>query len=250
MSNAYLRGSEWIKCDLHVHTPYSIINHYVDNKQVETWEKFIVDLENLPEEFKIIGINDYLFIDGYVKVLEYKLVPDYVSNESDWGGVINRENIIQLGQKLIDSSNGQLTGSPLKIGFQSLNISYDDLMKKLGKPRLKDKFLTAVGKTEWDTLRWESSPAEKKNVINKANFVSTASETIDAFDKAREKLTSQNVNNLLLDCSDAHSFSNATHKDRIGNCYTWVKINPTFNGLKYLTYEPEDRIFIGDNLNN
>lgn len=308
MNKKYLKGSEWIKCDLHVHTPYSIENHYGDSNQEETWEKFIYDLENLPEEFKIIGINDYLFIDGYIKVLEYKnagrlnnidlllpvielridkfgtisadnpfkrvnfhvifsneltpevikgqfldainseykLVPDYVSNESDWGGVINKENLIYLGKKLIESSNGQLTGSPLKIGFQSLNISYDDLIKKLQNPRLKGKFLTAVGKTEWDILRWESSPAEKKNVINKADFVFTASETVDAFNKAKEKLTAQNVNNLLLDCSDAHSFSDRLEeKDRIGNCFTWIKINPTFEGLKYLTYEPEDRIFIG-----
>lgn len=308
MSEKYLKGSEWVKCDLHVHTPYSIENHYGDSNQEEIWEKFILDLENLPKEFKIIGINDYLFIDGYIKVLEYKnagrlnnidlllpvielridkfgtisadnpfkrvnfhvifsneltpevikgqfldainseykLVPDYVSNESDWGGVINKENLIHLGEKLIESSNGQLTGSPLKIGFQSLNISYDDLIKKLKNPRLKGKFLTAVGKTEWDILRWESSPAEKKNVINKADFVFTASETIDAFNKAKEKLTAQNVNNLLLDCSDAHSFSDRLdEKDRIGNCFTWVKINPTFEGLKYLTYEPEDRIFIG-----
>src|SRR5690606_33157258 len=39
--------------------------------------------------------------------------------------------------------------------------------------------------------------------------------------------------------------SKSSEKDRIGNCFTWVKINPTFEGLKYLTYEPEDRIFIG-----
>lgn len=304
----YLKGSEWIKCDLHIHTPFSIENNYGDGSLDETWEEFISDLENLPKEFKILGINDYLFIDGYEKVLdyknsgrlknidlllpvielridkfgtvsadnpfkrvnfhvifsnelspalikgqfldainsEYKLVPDYLSNESDWGGVINKENLIYLGEKLIESSNGKLTGSPLTIGFQSLNVSYEDLIRKLQNPRLKNKYLTAVGKTEWDILRWESSPAEKKNVINKADFVFTASETVEAFNKAKLKLTSQNVNNLLLDCSDAHSLSNANGiKDRIGNCFTWVKINPTFRGLKYLTYEPDDRIFIG-----
>lgn len=308
MKKTSLKGSEWIKCDLHIHTPDSIENHYGDGKSGEVWERFITDLENLPKEFKILGINDYLFIDGYIKVLkyknagrlsnidlilpvielridkfgtisadnpfkrvnfhvifsneltpevikaqfldainsEYKLVPDYVSNDSDWGGVINKENLIHLGKKLIESSNGMLTGNPLKIGFQSLNISYDDLIKKLQNPRLNGKYLTAVGKTEWDILRWESSPAEKKNVINKADFVFTASESFEAFNRAKDKLTSQNVNNLLLDCSDAHSFSNiTTEKDRIGNCFTWVKINPTFEGLKYLTYEPDDRIFVG-----
>ena len=36
------------------------------------WENFIKDLESLSEEFKVLGINDYLFIDGYEKVLQYK----------------------------------------------------------------------------------------------------------------------------------------------------------------------------------
>lgn len=309
MKNNYIKGSEWIKCDLHIHTPYSIDQHYGDEGTDGVWEKFIKDLEQLPSEFKIIGINDYLFIDGYKKVQEFKkagrlkninlllpvielridkfgtvskdnplkrvnfhiifsdelepdfikaqfldslnseyqLLPDYTSNKSDWGGVITRENLIHLGQKLIDSSGGKLTGTPLRIGFSSLNISYVQLLEKLKNPRLDGKFLTAVGKTEWDQLRWESSPAEKKNVINKADFVFTASESPESFDRAKKKLQSENVNDLLLDCSDAHHFSNQkTLKDRIGNCFTWVKINPTFRGLEYLKYEPHDRIFVGE----
>lgn len=309
MNKKYTEGSEWIRCDLHVHTPYSIEQEYGDPSQDSVWEEYITDLENLPEEFKIIGINDYLFIDGYKKVLDfkskgrlvnidlivpvielridkfgtlsadnpfkrvnfhiifsdqlsadlikaqfldtlssdYKLVPEYTSNESDWGGVINRENLVELGKKLIASSGGKLKGSALKIGFRSLNISYESLSKKLENPRLKGMFLTAVGKTEWDSLRWDGSPAEKKNIINKADFVFTASASPEAFVKAKTKLIQECVNDLLLDCSDSHTFSkNLAIKDRIGNCFTWVKINPTFEGLKYLTYEPHDRIFVGN----
>ena len=67
----YERGSEWRKWDLHVHTPCSIINSYGGDTP-EVWKKFIADLESLPEEFKVLGINDYLFLDGYEKVLKYK----------------------------------------------------------------------------------------------------------------------------------------------------------------------------------
>ena len=69
MSDKYLRGSEWRKWDLHVHTPESIIHHYTGQNP---WKKFIEDLEQLPTEFKVLGINDYIFLDGYEKVLEYK----------------------------------------------------------------------------------------------------------------------------------------------------------------------------------
>ncbi len=68
----YNRGSEWRKWDLHIHTPFSHTSEYAGATQAEKWENFIKGLESLPEEIKVIGINDYLFLDGYKKVLKYK----------------------------------------------------------------------------------------------------------------------------------------------------------------------------------
>ncbi|MDP3443398.1 MAG: hypothetical protein Q8T08_11125, partial [Ignavibacteria bacterium] len=67
----FKRGSEWSKWDLHVHTPSSIIQHYGGDTP-DAWEKFISDLEKLPDEYKVLGINVYIFLDGYKKVKEYK----------------------------------------------------------------------------------------------------------------------------------------------------------------------------------
>ena len=36
------------------------------------WEKYITDLEGLPPEFSVLGINDYLFLDGYKRLLSEK----------------------------------------------------------------------------------------------------------------------------------------------------------------------------------
>ena len=66
------RGSIWRKWDLHVHTPASIVHNFSVSAGTDVWEKFISDLESLPPIFKAIGINDYLFLDGYKKVLEIK----------------------------------------------------------------------------------------------------------------------------------------------------------------------------------
>ena len=61
------KGSEWRKWDLHVHTPFSIYQRF-GNNDVDTWEKYIKELENLPTDFAVIGVNDYLFMDGYAKL--------------------------------------------------------------------------------------------------------------------------------------------------------------------------------------
>ena len=71
-SNQYNRGSEWRKWDLHVHTPFSHTSEYPGVTEEEKWENYIKGLEDLPKDIKVIGINDYLFLDGYKKVLEYK----------------------------------------------------------------------------------------------------------------------------------------------------------------------------------
>ena len=72
------RGSEWRKWDLHIHTPSSICQGYGNNQK--NWDKFINALENLPDEVKVIGITDYYFIDGYEKVMQYKLNNDKLKN--------------------------------------------------------------------------------------------------------------------------------------------------------------------------
>ena len=309
-TNKVNRGSEWRKWDLHVHTPLSIEQEYGGNTP-ENWERFISDLERLPSEIKVIGINDYIFIDGYKKVLDEKqkgrlsnielilpvielridkfanvskdeplkrvnfhvifsneLTPEIIQeqflnslsceyllnsdlhDQSIWNGTITIKSIIDLGQKIIDSSDGKIKNSPLKIGFNSLNIPYNKLLEKLKNSYLENKFLTAVGKTEWDTMRWDGSAADKKNVINRANFVFSASPTIELAVKARESLKSQSVNHKLLHCSDAHTFINNlqnTKEKELGHCFTWIKADPTFEGLKQIIYEYEERVRIQEN---
>lgn len=74
----YPRGSEWAKWDLHIHTPKSIVNGYGNSENV--WEEFLKDLEALPDDFKVLGINDYLFLDGYEKIKHEKEINGRLSN--------------------------------------------------------------------------------------------------------------------------------------------------------------------------
>lgn len=300
------RGSEWRIWDLHVHTPLSIENNYNCADNDEGWDKYITALEQLPSDIKVLGINDYLFIDGYKKVKEYKdsgrlanidlilpvvefrlskfcghkqfkrinfhvnfsndVTSDIIQHQflnalssqyvlspdcaQQWGGVVTRENLEDLGRRIIESvPEGQREqfGSPIREGFNNLNLDIDNILNVLKKaPQyFEGKYITAIGKTEWDDFKWDdNSIAEKKTIINTADIVFTASESVEKFNKAKAKLEEQKVNSLLLDCSDAHSFSDAQTKDRLGNCKCWIKADTTFEGLKQIMYEPEERIKI------
>jgi len=308
----YPKGSEWRKWDLHIHTPLSISQQYGDGTRDEVWESFINDLESLPKEFKVIGINDYIFIDGYKKVLDYKrsgrlsnielilpviefrlklfagtdeklkkinfhvifsdkIEPDVIEgqflcaltskyvitpglNGSFWRGVISKESLRDLGKKIKESvppKELEHYGSDIIEGFNNLVVDESDIFNILNessyfKEGNSNLFITAIGKTEWDALHWtDRSIAEKKNIINKMDFVFISAENVEHYNRAKEKLTNASVNDLLLDCSDAHHFSTKDNvKDKIGKCFTWIKGDPTFEGLKQIIFEKDDRIKI------
>jgi len=298
-------GSNWKRWDLHVHTPKSIVQHYGSDSD-KVWQNFFDDLENLPDEFKVLGINDYLFLDGFEKVLEYKkagnlkkielllpviefrlnkfgntdksdafkrinlhiifsdnvtvnrirnnflgaLIPSYsLTGSETWNRPIeNKEDLEAFGQRVIETSAVKPTKSPLIVGFNNLNYSEDKIFECLEKhPDFKNNYFIAVGKTEWEQLRWDGSAAEKKHIINKADFVFTASASKDNYNIAKKSLKDQGVNDLLLDCSDAHYLSSHTDKDRIGNCLTWIKADYTFEGLKQVLHEPNSRVYVSPN---
>ena len=59
------------------------------------------------------------------------------------------------------------------------------------------------------------------------------------------KLRSDKVNHRLLDCSDAHYFSDSSQAMRLGACLTWMNTTPTFAGLSYAIEEFDRRVYVG-----
>lgn len=298
----FSRGSEWRKWDLHIHTPKSLIQNFGGDNQA-IWEQFITDLERLPPEIKVIGINDYLFIDGYKEVLKYKkegrlenldlilpvielridkfaslgdeawrrvnlhiifsneIEPEIIEAQFisaiqhslklspdiegvDFKGIATRQSLEELGKRIKEGSSVAIPASDLKVGFWNIYYEYSKV-KEITEGFFKKTCLTAVGKSEWDTMRWEASAALKKTIINDSTFSFIALDMPSHYQKHVDALRRQNVRDYLLDCSDAHSFSDSVDKDRIGNSFTWLKADTTFEGLKQVATD-KSRIFIGE----
>lgn len=81
-----IKGSEWRRWDLHVHTPFTQKNDKYDGKLPdEKWDKFYKSIEDYIGDGKdplraicAIGITDYLSIDNYQKVVNDNRLPDCV----------------------------------------------------------------------------------------------------------------------------------------------------------------------------
>lgn len=63
----YQRGSEWLRWDLHIHTPDSKLG---SSFLGVTWDEYInaLDKSATANKISVIGITDYMTIDGYEKV--------------------------------------------------------------------------------------------------------------------------------------------------------------------------------------
>lgn len=302
-----MEGSAWSKWDLHVHTPASFYHNYAGDDQ---WERWIVDVEGLPSDIKVIGINDYLTIDGYERVVRehadgrmpnIKLffpvvelrIPQFGGSNSklskinyhvlfspdlptitiknqflnglythfslstdlksesesvEWGGGPSIEALTEFGRKIkstVPQDKIAEYGSDLEEGFNNFCVTLDSIKEILSRYDFKDKYLTGVGKTEWQDIKWnEQSIASKKHVINSADFVFTAAANVIDAQKSIDALRKSSVNSNLLDCSDAHCFSCDADKDRLGNCNSWIKADPTFEGLRQSLIEYETRTAI------
>ncbi|WP_082777954.1 TrlF family AAA-like ATPase [Tsukamurella pseudospumae] len=300
------RGTSWRIWDLHVHTPASLVQGYGGDTD-KAWAKFLDDLESLPPDIGVIGINDYWFLDGYKRIVaerdngrlgnldaifpvvelrldqfggtdsrlsrvnmhvifdpdldaatieaqfinalqpKVKLSPEH--RLLDWSGVITRESLADLGHKIkhsVPDSEKRKYGTDLEEGFNNLNASLDDVLSALDTPFFKGKSMLGVGRAEWADIKWNGqSIAAKKNVINQASLIFTAFEDASRWKRDVDSLRASNVNYRLLDCSDAHHFSDSNQYMRLGACQTWMNTVPTFAGLVYALEEFDRRVYVG-----
>lgn len=314
------RGSEWKKWDLHVHTPFSHTSEYSGATIEAKWEDFIAGLEKLPNDIKVIGINDYLFLDGYKKVIEYKkggrlkdidlILPviefrlkEFVGNKSlkkinyhiifadesllsceiieaqflshlrasynldkndkdsaTWSGVVTIQSLIDLGKCINNSmpEDKRENSHYFKIGFNNISYSIDKIKECLGEIQepntyLSGKYIKAIGKSEWESFQWTGASADKKDIINNAHVVFSASPNVEQANKNIESLDKQSVNSRLLHCSDAHTikqvenedeyFSNTNPKD-LGHCFNWIKGSSIFETLQQVVVDYKNRVLI------
>jgi ABC-type lipoprotein export system ATPase subunit len=299
-------GSIWRKWDLHVHTPDSIVHKYDGS---DPWDRFFTEIERLPPEMSVLGVNDYLFVDGYRRVLaefradrfpkleaifpvvelrlsqlvgvgdewnrinyhvifEEQFDPDVIEAQfisglsakavlvpgevdTPWSGILSRQGLASFGAtiraSLPEDHQARHNETDLVLGFNNFVVTRDAVDELLRHSALRDRTITAIGKAEWGTMRWrDQSIGIKKDLVNSATVIFTASESPEHYSRSIASLVQQEVNHHLLDCSDAHTWTDSVEKDRLGNCLTWISAQPTLDGLRHAITEFDTRVFVGD----
>ncbi len=163
-----------------------------------------------------------------------------------------KQDLIRLGkaydETLLDNNEAY------KEGCNQFKTTQENLQKLFKKnKKLKDNIITAVSNNRKDGnsgIKHSSLAATRQEIYRFSDFIFSGNPSDIKYFLGKGK---DNINKIVKDygsikaCmhgSDAHEFSSICKPDK--NRFTWIKADPTFEGLKQVLIEPEERVFIGE----
>lgn len=251
-----LRGSEWSKWDLHVHSPKTFLANEYGGCSVDEFVQKVVDAG-----VKAIGLTNYFRYDSStfeeIKTklevkgitvfynLEFRTQPKNKENDEMHIHVIFSN---ELSMTKINNVLGRLKTVDNKYckdltveDIKTTSISFDSLVRQLREDEevehLTDYLLIACPRGH-GSFRPSKDDDGRGNALaikidSETDILFGSKDDVDFFlnkeryDKAVEK--------PVLRCSDAHKLGD------IGSKFTWVKAEPTFEGLKQTLWDPSER---------
>ncbi|MFA5933420.1 MAG: hypothetical protein WC826_05135 [Microgenomates group bacterium] len=189
--------------------------------------------------------------------------------EPDESRKLKLSNLTELGKKLI-SQHANFTGrDPLELGASCAVVRHQDITDILTKDsRFRGKYLLVLPEELSNLIEWDGQDhLIRKGLLQKSDMVFSSNPKTaqwclgkDPYMEGENKFKEEFK--TLKPCihgSDSHDIEeigvpcakrgDSTHKCSSGSkdCelrYCWIKSDPTFEGLKQLLYEPEDRVVI------
>jgi ABC-type lipoprotein export system ATPase subunit len=140
----------------------------------------------------------------------------------------------------------------LQKGFSSLIPPTDKVFELLNSPTWKDKCFLLLGYKEWSNLEKNQQLKPLKDDLYSKVGAFLGSNFSN--NEKNQKWLNEFGNKRLLHSLDIHSFvdldtfefdeNNAQKNIEKYHCNTWIKADPTFEGLKQILYEAEERVRI------
>ena len=196
-----------------------------------------------------VSIND--IEENFLRTIEF--VYEGAPQNEDEKRSLSISSLQSLGERLKREDNEFRSKVNIEVGMMNAVVDDTEILKILSNKRsiFKGKYLTFVPADEdLSEISWHSQDHNvRKVIIQKSDgFFSSNRGTREFGLGYRHSSVKKFLDEFktLKPCiwgSDAHSFEKLFEPDQ--QRYTWIKSDPTFEGLKQTVYEPEDRIYIG-----
>lgn len=247
MNNKYIRGSEWRRWDLHVHTASS---YDADYRGSDSDELLCAALgEN---EIAAVAITDHFLIDHERITRLRNLAPNItffpgVELRTDKGSQ-NLHMILIFSEKkdvktLSDDFNSIMLRQKARASESDARIYwiFEDILSFAREQKAlitihAGRKMNGIDKEITNAL--PVNEAIKEDIANSIDFFEVGKYTdIDDYNKYVFKCIDEKP---IIMCSDCHDPRNYTFKEKL-----WIKANPTFEGLLQCIYQPKERVFVG-----
>jgi hypothetical protein len=288
-----LKGSEWRRWDLHVHTPGTALNDGFGD-----WNEYLSAIE-AQTAVRVMGVTDYMSITNYSRMKAEKtagripnidlLIPNIefrIAPPTDRATAINIHLLVSPHaadhEQQITNALGRLQWRYGEGNYSCLPAQLMALGRAFDSKITSNKAALEAGtlqfKVDFTTLRdWLASEQWLKR--NSLIAVAAGADGLSGFRRdgawaalrdeitrfsqilfsgrlgerefwlghgtAEERETARRLGGPkpCVHGSDAHEIAKLFRPDQ--NRFCWIKADATFEGLKQILYEPEDRVFIG-----
>ena len=189
---------------------------------------------------------------------EIKFVYEGGPQTEDEKRALNKLNLISLGQRLKQQHDNFASKPDIEVGMMNAVVNDEEIVKILTNKRsiFEGKYLLFIPSDEdLSNISWDGQDHQTRKVlIQKSDglFASNLNTIQWALGykhpgNNREEQINNFINEFksLKPCiwgSDAHNFDGLFEPDQ--KRYTWIKADTTFEGLKQIIYEPEERVRI------
>ncbi|EJB77334.1 ATPase [Helicobacter pylori Hp A-27] len=256
------KGSSWYKWDLHAHTPYTHLNKVYQCSEEEFIQKLCdseIDCIGLTNYFKFnkeeFELKEKIEKRGIKVLYNLEVRLDYQNKKNqclDFHIIFSDEVSSDGIKKFLSNMKANVCGIEKKLAdlekddFDKAVVNFDQLLECLEEEslNLRGKYLLGFLSRGHGSIEYEFLEKGGRNetiyqkIINKSHFLIHSSNNQEKLKKDREFWLK--CNKPLLQSSDAHK------EGSIGEKYTWIKAEKTFEGLKQIIYEPETRVSIGE----
>jgi len=164
---------------------------------------------------------------------------------------LTKGNIEEIGRTLKEHEESFKGKSDYVVGCENITVSLDEIIKILRNKEsiFSGKYLLVLEEEGWDKITWAGQDhLTRKTILVQSHAIFSSNPNTRNWALGKRDLSPEQFIrefDSLKPCihgSDAHSFDKLCKPDEDRSC--WIKADTTFEGLKQIIYEPEERVRI------
>ena len=234
---------------------YRKVLEYKENGRLQKFELILPNIEFRLDKFVADRrLNYHVIFSDEVEAdkIEKEFLEElHIKTHTGEERPLTKKNIEEIGKSLKEHQEDFRSKSDFIVGCENITISLDEIIRVLKNKGsiFAGKYLLVLAEEGWGSINWAGQDhlTRKEILVQSHAIFSSNTNTRDwALGKKHQnpKKYIEEFGSLkpCIHGSDAHSFERLCKPDEDRFC--WIKADLSFEGLKHIVYEPEERIRI------